>query len=164
MDDEFLVKEFLSPQDRAILMCIERIDKLEAQVDRFRITLLNTIAACASIKDIALDVFFFLSGIKPEERLRCNAKVIKDVLPKYMSEAATNPRIQQMCKIVVSPKSFLHLSHEDVESYTIDTCTCYYFVSDDVKGTNLYTFLSTWTLKELEEYWEYRLKWSKWVL
>lgn len=162
MTDEFLAKD-VTHQDKAILMCIERIDNLEAQVcslnNRYRQTLLNTICACDCAREIALDVFFFLLGVKPEERWS-TVDVIRNIIPKYMGNVLQNHRIMEMSRIVISPTPFYQISEHDLVHYP---CLDQWGIRDTVSGYKILEFLKTWTLEELEEYLSYRQKWSFFV-
>lgn len=164
--DPFYDNGRASVQDQAILMCIERIQELENQVQylqsKTREYLINSIAACSYLHDAALDVYFHLVGVQPWERVHYNSvtSIISNVLPKYVNEATlSDPRIQRMCSMLRSPKPISQLSEKDIVMFAENWTE----VSKEYQGENLYAFLQTWSLEELERYWTYRLTWTRWL-
>lgn len=147
MCDPIMNFEDMSVQEKTILMCMERIDKLEDRANKLeaefeektRITLLNTIVACDMLEHIVYDVFFFLCGVNVNERKgKVCKQVIRDILPNYIGSASSTPRARQMAQM-----------------FTVS--------SNGITGVDLYRFLSTWSVDELEAYWAYRLQWVGWI-
>jgi hypothetical protein len=155
-----------SAQDRAILMCIQRIEALEEKLDNIaKNNLINAIATCASNTNIALDVFFYLLGIPIELRKSVSAPddIVKYHLAMYMTPeriASADPRITRLCDMLRSPKKFTDISSDDVE----DSGFGYHILDNNIiKGSNMYSYLLTWTFHELQEYWNHRLQWTRWI-
>ena len=161
-DDTCFTLSGASAQDRAILMCIKRIEELEAKVDdAARIHLADTLTSCTSTHEIALDVFFYLIGIPIALRKELTSnEIVQSHIEKYLTpeRIQSDPRIMRICDMVHSSKKFTYITSKDVAELP-----AYLNVSDVIRGSNMYSYFLTWTYQELKDYWHYRLQWTRWI-
>jgi hypothetical protein len=160
-DNQCFTLSDASVQDKAIIMCIQRIEQLE---EIARVHLVNTITTCSFLDNVALDVFFFLLGIPVTLRTQVisNADMIKYYLHTYLTSERiqSDPRILRMCDMLKSPKRYTDITSDDVLRYEYINCNEVNY--NNINGNNLYPFLLTWSYGQLEEYWQYRLQWTQW--
>ena len=142
-------------QDKILLMLMERIENLEKELyEEKKANIIRNIVSCDGKEFIWSDIFMFLLGIDTISRIKIknNHKLIKDYIPLLIPKRALELyKIQNTSNIPFWEYDF------DVEnSYEL-------FPNKDGYGTNIYQVLQNMTLKELEDYWHYRISWTKWL-
>jgi hypothetical protein len=149
-----------TPQEKAILMCIERIERLEDRVqdltEECRQSYIRDILTCTTKDYIAIDVFAFLLGISHEKRNTIPTdEFMFDYLRKH-SPSPVSPRIEFLYSKLRDTKRPWTLTYEDKVNPP-------YGWFDTDYGSNVYEMLNAMTYDEIKAYWTYRLKWTKCV-
>ncbi len=150
---DFINTSNCTPQDKAILMLMERIEQLEKELyDAKKENIIRNIASCGSKTSIWADIFMFLLGIDVPSRMKIreNHKLTKKYIPSIIPKRAIDLyHIQNTSK-----KPFWESDFDKDESFEI------YSYED---SNNVYKILQNMSLKELEDYWHYRASWTKWL-
>jgi hypothetical protein len=141
-----------TPQDRAIIMCIERINALESELyDMRKELLVRDIATAGSVSTIAIDVFMFLLGAPPIERSPTDIQ--KDIKILYeRANSTTQSRLQEFAKLMNNEKNLWEMTAQEI-------CIPMYY--DDMFGNNIYSVLQAMTMDELKGIWQYELQKTK---
>lgn len=160
-----------TPQDNAILMCIERINRLEEEIqmlkegwkrDIQRETIIRDIVLCDDRKAVSLDLLFYFLGIPYNERadvfLERHLDLVRNVLPKYSHKTETCPTIIRMAEIL-QVKGKINIVKVDASCYTR-----WNSINTEVEAANIVSFLKTLTTQELEGFWEWRMLATKWMV
>lgn len=151
---EFINMTDSTSQDKAILMLIERVENLEKELYEVKKeNIIRNIASCADKKYIWADIFMFLLGIDIRSRIKIkeNHKLIKNYIPSTIPKRAIELyNIQNTLNIPFWESDF------DIEQD--------YDLYPNEDGNNVYQILQNMSLKELEDYWHYRISWTKWLV
>ncbi len=140
-------------QEKTILMLIERIENLEKELyETKKNNIICAIAACDNKVGIWADIFLFFLGIDIPTRIKIkeNHKLTKTFLPQTIPKRA----IQLYKLLDTSNKPFWESDFNVENSWDLYS---------DENGYNIYKILQKMTLKELEDYWHYRISWTKWL-
>ncbi len=150
---EFLNMTNATIQDKTILMLIERIENLEQELyETKKINIIRTITCCDSRVNLWADLFMFFLGIDVPSRINIykDHKVTKNYIPSIIPQRAI-----ELYKIHNSKNIPFWESDFSIEKN--------YNLYPNEDATNIYKILENMTLKELEDYWHYRLLWLKWL-
>ena len=142
-------------KDKALLMCIERIQKLEDNLEEIKKDHLIKIICCFSDKTkIFFDIIFYFLKI-PSDIVKENdiKNTIINFLPLYKYNM--NQRLEYLLTFVPISINLWNLKEEDF---------IYGSYKDNNVGSNTYNMLKAMTIYEIEEYINYRLSWSKWKI
>jgi len=144
----------LTAQDKAIIMCIERIEKLESRLyDLQKQTLIRDIATCESTSHIAIDIFLYLLGAPPADR--SPVEIEDTVKLHYAQNNSARARVQELAALVKNDKKLWEMTATEL------SIPVHY---NDMFGDNIYTVLETMTLDELNGFWQYQLQKTKLIV
>jgi hypothetical protein len=155
---EFLDESTLTERDRFLMMCIQRIEGLEAEVCRLKLrqkdAIIRDIACCTAKSSCIIDVVSYFLKIPPDIRATHETKsMIFNVIPMYKHN--WTERLTYLSKICPSLSEILNMDESRFDDWG--------FMKDTNFGVNLYTVLEALTEEELEDYWNtYRIIWTKW--
>jgi len=137
-------------QDKVLLMLMERIENLEKELyEEKKANIIRNIASCCDKDSICIDIFMFLLGIDVKTRIKIkdNHKLIKNYIPSQIPKRAI-----ELYKI----QNTLNIPFWELD-FDIDN------LYPSGYGNNIYQVLQNMTLQELNDYWNYRILWTKWL-
>lgn len=138
----------LTPQDKALLMCIERIDNLEEQLYHMQKELLvRDILTLDTSGVIAINVFMYLLGAPSAERSPLDIE--RDVDKYYNQNHQAQIRVQELAALMKTEKPLWEMTASDISIIV--------HYDDGSFGSHLPTVLEAMTLDELKGYWQYHL-------
>jgi hypothetical protein len=149
-----------TPQDRAILMCIDRIAKLEEHI----VNLEREMKACY-IRDIlvldvksniAIDLFAYICGVTPIERvdINCHKLVYKfeQIIQSREDRMPPKRALELFAYMKHSKAPWSEEFHVECKEYAGNLPLDY--------GANVYDVLQAMTIDEIRGYLDYRLRWT----
>ena len=167
-----------STLEKTILMCIERIERLEEQLDMSHqeiAVLKKRVSECEEkekeyiIRDLlvmepkcilTVDIFGYLLGVHPERRTDKRVdEFIIDVLSGYSNDDSMSipERVQYLYSLLRDTKPPWDMTSEDFSNQSP-------YKIESSYGSNIYTVLQAMTLEELKGFWDYRLQWTHCVM
>lgn len=155
---DFIDTSTLTEQDKFLFMCLQRIEKLESEVDRLnlksRYTLIRDISCVHSTTGLGIDMLAYFLNVPPQIRAVNNVqKMLLEVLRVYKHN--WSPRLTELSKHVPLLTKIWEITEDDFNEW-----------GNLLSGSfsdNMYAFLEALTDDELEGYWNtFRLVWTKW--
>lgn len=149
-----------TPQEKAIIMCIERIERLEDRVNDLEAEckqhFIRDILTLTSKEYLMFDIFAFLCGVPIETRQ--NLSVNEFIFTYFHTHVKNIP--QRACDLF----AFLHGSKEPwnttMEDKTEKALSLFAPFKEEY-GVNIHAMLQAMTYEELKGYWTYRLEWTR---
>jgi hypothetical protein len=155
---EFIDTTTLTEQDKFLLMCLQRIEELERDVDKLKSKVRDTITrdiACVHSKTgIAVDMLAYFLKVPTHVRSACEIKkMLVEILPMYKHN--WSDRLTELTEKVPCLLQVWEISHDSFDEWG--------YLNDTDFGNNMYAFLAALTDEEIEDYWNtYRIVWTKW--
>jgi hypothetical protein len=160
-----------STLEKTLMMCIERIEKLEHQLDityqefkemkvifsgkelQEKEDIIRDLLVMEPKSVLTFDIFGFLLGMSPQERSKHRYnEFILQVLPTYKD--SISERVQYLYSLLQNSKAPWEITEDDLSIESPFRISPSY-------GSNLYEVLQAMTMDELRGYWRYRLLWTQ---